>query len=495
MKKTKTKRTKKEEKKEKERKCQKRKSKKNDDNEEEEEEEEEEKKEPEKPTNKQKGKSKNNGSKPTTKPKAKEIDTEKEQTTTAIKNTGKLPNKKRYRVQLEKLAKLTDEERQKTPLPSTGDRVSGKVVKLVRYGMFVDIGLTRDAFLHISQIRFTKEDWDDLLKDYSQVTSNEHGHGHGHERGHEHEHETTDAQAAALRSLPKRVRDMSQVPLRTGDFIEELWVEDLEFDNGCRVTLSQFRPLDMIKVGDYLTGYVRGISSWGVFIDLGFEPDALLDRTHLEAGLMDRLVFDCRHEVKLGQEIKVYVLKVDLESKDKLVVDLDLREKLADHLTLPDDFNESRAVKYSLFGMLPDDINELSFRYLDRGSLHYCRKVCRLFERIIDDKTSLVWDIQELKCFHSKLTFQHEVLGMGVMVERYPGSGVICAIEPKLDLISANSVQAFNVRMSVWKEPFSHWLPVYICPQHGERSLPWAKKVMSEMIDPKKANHGIPFMR
>lgn len=42
--------------------------------------------------------------------------------------------------------------------------------------------------------------------------------------------------------------------------------------------------------------------------------------------------------------------------------------------------------------------------------------------------------------------------------------------------------------MSVWKEPFSHWLPVYINKQHGEKSLVWAKKQITDILnDPKYA--------
>ena len=71
-------------------------------------------------------------------------------------------------------------------------------------------------------------------------------------------------------------------------------------------------------------------------------------------------------------------------------------------------------------------------------------------------------------------------------VERYPGTAHICDIEPALDLLSAKSFQAYDVRASVWKKPFSHWLPVYINKTHAKKSMPWAKKMMIDIINDSK---------
>jgi len=155
-------------------------------------------------------------------------------------------------------------------------------------------------------------------------------------------------------------------------------------------------------------------------------------------------------------------------------------------LTMPDDFDESQAVSRSIFGLLPDDLNDYIFGCLDRGDLHRLRKCCQLFCRIVDCRSSLRFEVEELRCFHSKKTFRSEVLGFGVVVERYPNSSMICDIDPKLDLLSATSYSAHTVRMSVWKEPFSHWLPVYINKEHGARSMAWAKRSICEILnDPK----------
>lgn len=152
-------------------------------------------------------------------------------------------------------------------------------------------------------------------------------------------------------------------------------------------------------------------------------------------------------------------------------------------LTLPDDFDESQAVSRSIFGLLPDDLNDFIFAFLGRGDLHRLRNCCQLFCRIIDNRSSLRFEIEELRCFHSKKTFRDEVLGFGVNVKRYDNSNMICDIDPKLDLLSATSYSAHTVRMNVWKEPFGNWLPVYINKEHGARSMEWAKTSICEILN------------
>jgi len=216
----------------------------------------------------------------------------------------------------------------------------------------------------------------------------------------------------------------------------------------------------------------------------------------LEAAYKNRIIFDCRSNIEIGDALDFIVNNVSVPG-NKLEISIDL-ESTHNHvkfpqqnrLILPDDFDESKAVYHSIFGLLPDDINDVIFQFGSRSDLHRLRTCCKLFERIIDNKTGLRFEIEELKCFHSKKTFRDEILGFGVKVERYPNTNHICNIEPKLDLLSATSYSGYTVRMSVWKEPFSHWLPVYINKEHGQRSFAWAKRQIVEILnDPKYAKN------
>jgi hypothetical protein len=188
----------------------------------------------------------------------------------------------------------------------------------------------------------------------------------------------------------------------------------------------------------------------------------------------------------IGDKMKLRVIDARIE-RGQLQCAMDIRDKAPDCLTLPGvDFNESRAVRVSIFGLMPDDINEHVFQFVDRVTLHNCQKVCRLFERIIGDRTNQRWELKELKCFHTKLRWdedKHVVLGMGVEVDRYPGGNVISGITPRLDGFLSNvSYFEYSVTRSVYKQPFGYWLPVYICPSNGRRALPWIKKTMCLMM-------------
>ena len=292
-------------------------------------------------------------------------------------------------------------------------------------------------------------------------------------------------------TLPKCINNMRQCSLMVGDIVE-LYVEDIDYEMN-EVELTQFKPLTSFKYGDEVTGYVKSVIPYACFVDIGCEFDAFLHRNNLEFGLQNRIIFDCQSAVNVGDKLDLKVIKVDTWS-DKIEVTIDISKKAPDRLILPDDFDESKAVIVSIFGLLPDDVNNHIFTFLGRGDIHRCRDVCVLFERLIDEGIGLKYEIEELKCFHTKETFRDQILGMGVSVERYPNSSIICNIDPKLDLLSAKSFHDYGIRMNVWKEPFSFWLPVYINVEHGKRAMPWCKRMICSMMSYKKYKQWSPYL-
>ena len=68
-------------------------------------------------------------------------------------------------------------------------------------------------------------------------------------------------------------------------------------------------------------------------------------------------------------------------------------------------------------------------------------------------------------------------------MERYPNSAHICNIEPRLDLLSGKAYHIYNIRQSAYKQPFTHWLPVYINKDHGVEAFKWAKRMMTAIIN------------
>jgi len=77
----------------------------------------------------------------------------------------------------------------------------------------------------------------------------------------------------------------------------------------------------------------------------------------------------------------------------------------------------------------------------------------------------------QLQCFHSKLTFEDDVLGIPLVLKLADNRDgkYIAYISSPLDLLSYASFTQESVRKSVWKEQFTHWLPIWINKEHGTR--------------------------
>jgi hypothetical protein len=78
---------------------------------------------------------------------------------------------------------------------------------------------------------------------------------------------------------------------------------------------------------------------------------------------------------------------------------------------------------------------------------------------------------QSIICFHSKRTHEEDVLGVGIALEHFHNNpGRIRAIRSPLDVLSHRAFTEDGVRMSVWKEPFSEFLPLVISGEHFGRA-------------------------
>lgn len=51
-------------------------------------------------------------------------------------------------------------------------------------------------------------------------------------------------------------------------------------------------------------------------------------------------------------------------------------------------------------------------------------------------------------------------------------SGDIQYVTTRLDLLSHTAFYQEEVRKSVWQEPFTHWVPLYLNGGHGDRAYP-----------------------
>ena len=73
--------------------------------------------------------------------------------------------------------------------------------------------------------------------------------------------------------------------------VEDLFVYDADrYDE--EISLSQFRPLSELGIGQKLKGHVRSMRPFAAFVDVGCESDAFLHKTSLEDAFRNRIIFD-----------------------------------------------------------------------------------------------------------------------------------------------------------------------------------------------------------
>lgn len=141
-----------------------------------------------------------------------------------------------------------------------GLKVEGKVVRLERFGAFVDIGADTDGLVHVSEM------------------------GTG------------------------RVAKPSDV-VSEGDVIG-VWIKDIDRKSR-RISLSMVEPPDVdirsLKPDTLLTGRVVRLESFGAFVDIGAGRDGMIHVTEMGRGY----VGSPSEIVSVGDEVQVRVLEVD----------------------------------------------------------------------------------------------------------------------------------------------------------------------------------------
>lgn len=140
----------------------------------------------------------------------------------------------------------------------------GVVKRVELAGAFIDVGLGKDAFVHISQLSESPvKNVDDVLREGQQVT---------------------------------------------------VWVRQVDAERGL-IDVTMIKPIalpwDEIQVGQVLTGKIVRIESYGVFIDVGAERPGMVHVKELSYGFTG----SPESVYKIGDELTAKVIKVSSRKK------------------------------------------------------------------------------------------------------------------------------------------------------------------------------------
>lgn len=75
----------------------------------------------------------------------------------------------------------------------------------------------------------------------------------------------------------------------------------------------------------------------------------------------------------------------------------------------------------------------------------------------------IFWEAQELQCFHEKSGPSEDVIGIGLHAE---GRGKLAKLTAHFDAVSLTAWRG-GLRRAAWKEPMTHWLPLFINNGHA----------------------------
>lgn len=100
-------------------------------------------------------------------------------------------------------------------------------------------------------------------------------------------------------------------------------------------------------------------------------------------------------------------------------------------------------------------------------------------EQIEEEKKREAQIEEELVCFYSRKSFKEDCLGIGVSFSKDLRTGEIKRIKACLDLFGLSAFMNHNLRLGAMNETFTHFLPVFLNAEHGEKAIYLSKRALS----------------
>ena len=175
--------------------------------------------------------------------------------------------------------------------------------------------------------------------------------------------------------------------------------------------------------------------------------------------------------------------------------------------------NEQKTNQISPFTYLSDELIIEILKYLNAYDLIQVSKVSRMFYQLSNEES--LWIKQcylnnnnfeistennsihpkilfgreilsirnQIFCFHTRKSFHDDIIGIPITYKRKYRTNEIQFIETTFDLLSNEAFEEDLVRKSVWKRPFTNWMPLYFNFDHHERSWNLFKKSIAILCD------------
>ncbi|KAL0483244.1 ubiquitin conjugating enzyme E2 [Acrasis kona] len=122
-----------------------------------------------------------------------------------------------------------------------------------------------------------------------------------------------------------------------------------------------------------------------------------------------------------------------------------------------------------------------SLRYHDNKVGHHPPKSPWPQFREAEPVTKTIEEVvqSEYKCFFTRQTYKQECLGVGISYSKNMRTGEINNIYSTPDYISLNAFMNHKVRTTSTNVQFTHWMPIYIDGEHGQKAFYLAKRALN----------------
>mmetsp|Transcript_40332 Transcript_40332/g.94129 ORF Transcript_40332/g.94129 Transcript_40332/m.94129 type:complete len:715 (-) Transcript_40332:530-2674(-) len=225
----------------------------------------------------------------------------------------------------------------------------------------------------------------------------------------------------------------------------------------CHRLKAQLRQIDELQIS---TRELEARTSHGFgFGDLSYKEVAVL--SHGRAALPQLL------GGKAGLEARLVARRGELEADERLA-------QLA-RLEAAERARRSEAA----FAELPGDLLVMVADRLRAEDLPALTRVCTAWRDVA--RANHLFARRQLCCFYSKERYggADVLLGVGLNLQLHAGGG-LKEVSTPFDLISEAAFSRDGARLSVWKAPFTHFLPLAIDARHFARALPLLERLTKQ---------------